>query len=743
MIGVVIEVYEKSNKKSLTSLYSFVSKNKWFTGKLWVLTNSKDHISPQTFLSIQKIYYNSEVINITLDSDFIECLGKNSNDPGYAKLKSILIDSPRILYFSNTSLFLSNIEYLIRPRVSFMAPDASIFYLDLPNYDTSDIKELFKTDTPNNILGKIPKIDLISDNILIQASSIPDDLYTRSAEKLAASNIISFDVFTSKFTKSTRITSIWLHCTREVTGILASPISMTVKNKPVYSSPSKDGAHNITINLEDMHNLPVYKDLGSFEILASRECLKSQDKATIHIAIPTYNRKSYLHFLLRNIAEYSHQYNLLIFIYDDCSSDKYLDTIRLLNSLNVSYTLKQSTVNNGKERYANVYNNIFMDIKQSTADYFIQSADDLMLVNNFFEKAITQLSQSRQDVLNLLLTYHHVNMFKKISRPIIKVGELSVYRSSVDGAYIAKKQFFTDINYQIPLVSPQRWIKNKLKGSGTSANILAKYGKPLYQVADDSLFIHLGHDSMLNPILRKTEILESVILNPADLERYNSALIELKQDAAYSIFNNKRVIFVGPSPDILLNDNSFGKFIDSYDIIVRTNGSYPIENNNSFLGNRCDVLILNNAFTNSPSFKIGNYTNGDIKLIFEFGAVSSKSNNGLPPTQKFNKSTYSSINDTLNISRDIDTKPFSGMLAISEILNNSPKELFVCGVSNYSDLTGTHLPDYLPSTIKEEDVYSRQIKHHPNTANYQYTYFKELLKSGLISMDQHSKKYFE
>jgi hypothetical protein len=521
-------------------------------------------------------------------------------------------------------------------------------------------------------------------------------------------------------------------------------ITLGKPSHPVYTALPKSGkVTSYTDSSDIVHPGTVYHDLGKFEILGSRECLKANDKLSIHIAIPTYNRKSYLHFLLKNIAEYSHQYNISIFIYDDCSPDKYLDTIQLLNSLNVSYTLKQSNVNNGKERYANVYNNIFLDIKESSADYFIQSADDLILVNNFFEKALTQLSQSGQDVLNLLLTHHHVHLFNKIGRPIIKLGELEVYSSSADGAYIAKKKFFDDINYEIPIVSPTRWIKNSLKGSGTSSNILVKYRKPIYQLATESLFIHLGHDSMLNPILRKTEILESIILDPLDQERYNSALIELKKDTAYSIFNNKRVLFIGPSPDILLNRKSFGKFVDSYDIVVRTNGAYPITDNSNILGSKCDVLILNNAFTNSPTFNKNNYINSDIKLIFEFGAVSSKSIDGMPPTQKFNKSSQLSINDTLNISRDIDIKPFSGMLAISEILNNSPKELFVCGVSNYSNLTGTHLPGYLPSTIKEKDVYSRQTKHHPNTANYQYNYFKELLKSNLISMDDFSKKYFE
>lgn len=253
MIDVVIEVYETSHRKSLTSLYSFVSKNKWFNGKLWILTNSDDHISPQTKISIQKIYYNIEVINTTLDSDFIEYLGDNVNNPSLVKLKSILIDCQRVLYFSNTSLFLSNIEYLIRPRTSFTASDASVFYLDLPNHKAASIKDSFNVENPIDVLLKLPLMSIMSEDTIIQASSIPDDLYTRSSEKLAASNIISFDIFKSNFTKSTRITSIWLHSTREVNSILSSPISMRVKNKPVYTALAKSGP---PVSTGELYNAP-------------------------------------------------------------------------------------------------------------------------------------------------------------------------------------------------------------------------------------------------------------------------------------------------------------------------------------------------------------------------------------------------------------------------------------------------------------------------------------------------------
>ena len=56
-----------------------------------------------------------------------------------------------------------------------------------------------------------------------------------------------------------------------------------------------------------------------------------------------------------------------------------------------------------------------------------------------------------------------------------------------------------------------------------------------------------------------------------------------------NLFNNKRVALVGPSPHIL--GKNLGKFIDSFDTVVRVNEIGVINNLYKDYGSRTDVAF--------------------------------------------------------------------------------------------------------------------------------------------------------
>ena len=80
---------------------------------------------------------------------------------------------------------------------------------------------------------------------------------------------------------------------------------------------------------------------------------------------------------------------------------------------------------------------------------------------------------------------------------------------------------------------------------------------------------------------------------------------------------NRRVCFVGASP--ILVDRKMGEFIDSFDVVVRTNGSSTLINDPSFVkdyGCKMDVLYTNNQFYREMSpLPIAEYIKKNLKYL--------------------------------------------------------------------------------------------------------------------------------
>lgn len=457
----------------------------------------------------------------------------------------------------------------------------------------------------------------------------------------------------------------------------------------------------------------------------------ANNKKTIHFAIPTYNRPDDLLNLIKNIDGYSDKFIIKLFIYNDSSDLNYDKVIDYLAKTQMSYVYTTTKIRLGKENYSEMYNLIFRDVKNSSFDYFIQTADDMLLVNNFFNRAIDYIKKTNLDVLNILMTSHHLYSYKSKNILPTNMNGVNVYQYVIDGAYIAKKIFFGRIDYKINSVRKNRWDKNKLYGSGTGHEIKKKYKGSLYQLSE-SLFIHTGHESVMNPDLRKVEKMESIVTHVDDIMvNEKNKMLHFK-----NYVKNKRVVLVGPSPDITDNGEDFGKFIDDFDVIVRTNGAYPInKNNEKYHGSKTDVILLNNAYCSNENFNIDLYDNSDISFIFNFGKLKNKLSKKF--ILEFDNDIIKLIQNRIEVE---EVQPFGGMYLIEQILKFDPKELFVCGFSNYENKT--HYDGYLPNNIRENDVKIRQEKYHKYTVAHQKKYIQTLLVSNTINIDKISKNHF-
>jgi hypothetical protein len=211
----------------------------------------------------------------------------------------------------------------------------------------------------------------------------------------------------------------------------------------------------------------------------------------IEVTITTYNRKEKLFNLLSDI-EKEKNYNVKVRVFDDCSNE----------NLNLNCFYYRFKEHKGKNGYWEIINKAF---KVDNADYYFFLPDDVRLCENFFDRAINQfdsINDSNKICLNLLLDKSRIGKASWTGfKPVMFLcGDYYVYKTQwIDMCFIAKKKFFSELEYKILPVGPSRWNSNNRLGSGLGDQIstrLNNKGLNIYQVVDTLVF-HSNHDSKM------------------------------------------------------------------------------------------------------------------------------------------------------------------------------------------------------------------------------------------------------
>ena len=168
---------------------------------------------------------------------------------------------------------------------------------------------------------------------------------------------------------------------------------------------------------------------------------------------------------------------------------------------------------------------------------------------------------------------------------------------------------------------------------------------------------------------------------------------------------NKRVVFVGACPNLI--GRKFGKRIDEYDIVIRSNHFWKpfLDNTDADYGSRCDVVYINNQYhRETQPFPIS-----EMKIRGISWACFKGLNRVL--LNRYNKVLCA--RGYTNVIREVSNKVRSGAAGLYltvDILNQSPKEFYMTGVdffasrkpkfeyNNYQE----YLPGYLPDNIREQ-----------------------------------------
>jgi hypothetical protein len=168
----------------------------------------------------------------------------------------------------------------------------------------------------------------------------------------------------------------------------------------------------------------------------------------------------------------------------------------------------------------------------------------------------------------------------------------------------------------------------------------------------------------------------------------------------------KRVCFVGACPNLV--GTGYGKVIDSYDTVVRSNNSIALIESEKFCddyGHRCHVLYINRQYyRETRPLPILEYKKKGVKYLCMKG-ISGRDERKWSfdiNIRKLNR-TISDIAETL------PTATMGSILAL-DVLRLKPKEFHMCGIDFFAsrkkafehDVYREYLPGYLTDKIREQ-----------------------------------------
>ena len=217
------------------------------------------------------------------------------------------------------------------------------------------------------------------------------------------------------------------------------------------------------------------------------------------------------------------------------------------------------------------------------------------------------------------------------------------------------------------------------------------------------------------------------------------------------MFKDKRVIIVGPSS--YLENMISGKFIDSFDIVVRINNIHDLNNPKLVedLGKKTDVIYFDGAVDNKRFKDYSACLPQLLKCTYPetewFYEDRCKANISVLRkyfnTEVINKEKYNELK--LCLDKNLKVRPNSGLIAIMDLLLFPIKELYITGIDFYRSAYSSYHPDYgLSSLASIKEVFRKGDNGDVHDINKQFKYFKqEICKDLRINMDDILKNYLE
>jgi len=178
-----------------------------------------------------------------------------------------------------------------------------------------------------------------------------------------------------------------------------------------------------------------------------------------------------------------------------------------------------------------------------------------------------------------------------------------------------------------------------------------------------------------------------------------------------SLVSGKRIAVVGPAP--YMGSSNLGDKIESYDLVVRFNRSFPVpENMTPHIGKRTDILYVVSKWLN---YKDESYVqaarDAGIKCIYISYPDPSRCNKQKEWMKDFVYFRQPTAWEGSRFTAMLQAKPATGNMGIIDLLSYPIKEMFICGFTFYMD--GLYYDGYANEAHQKIVMRAQEKRHKP------------------------------
>jgi lipopolysaccharide biosynthesis glycosyltransferase len=227
------------------SVHSFIETNKWFNGKITLVVHPNFPLSSLNLSKLKAIYQNIEIV---LFSQAVAISPRLKITPAHVQdqLRCFIFSfaPSKLLFFSNTCLFMKDVTPILQPNKIMVAGNYSIFYVDSPNTAYTDSLNKTSTDSYLNCLkNSLLQTNTVeyTDTLGVLASTVPDPKYMQLARTLANASFIDYDTVAYSDPKYGKINQVWLYQNHLLNHKLSKPLTFNSavhrKSQPLNFNP--------------------------------------------------------------------------------------------------------------------------------------------------------------------------------------------------------------------------------------------------------------------------------------------------------------------------------------------------------------------------------------------------------------------------------------------------------------------------------------------------------------------------
>jgi len=479
---------------AITVIRSFIRQR---AGKIVVFLNGHNRLQSKAFPKSDKLLY---IVN----------------KPGTGPICRFRAIHPRI--YENYK-YLFTVDDDINYPIDYLDKTIKALELHGDNYVISYHTSIWGENDPNYRSRKTTRIDSLSDSGLVMpfggsgASAFSKSVFSKIAHSKIPKSSFEYndDIWLSSFVQKTGLlfyrpptSKNWLTIQKPhpKTNLFDSEKAQNFKrrNRKLKLAMTQHGL-DLTKNKRDFA-----KSSRAVALATSKKSSGQGDEYDVFIYIKTYNRRSHIKALIKDIVSNTGDYRIGLKVYDDGSTHDY--SVVKKHLLNNKWDYVRFAKNNGKKRAWRVSNEIYKDAKRRNSKYFMILPDDIRLCSNFFNKAIGMWSSiPHANKAAMVLAKDSGRNTEKGPGPCwtntapIRISDDVWETAWVDEMFISEKKYFSLLNYQVNKIPSKRFLNNNNISSGVGRQVSMRMRDKKHRLycVDKSLVRFSECKSEMNP----------------------------------------------------------------------------------------------------------------------------------------------------------------------------------------------------------------------------------------------------